>query len=255
MQKNRTVIESKIRVVFEDDEIVVVDKPAGLVVNRAETVKSMTLQDWFVDNYPESIEEALRLGEQGRVFVDRAGLVHRLDKETSGVMVMAKTTVSLLELMSQFKERKIEKVYWALVHGRLKPEKGSLSVPLGRIGRDRKKFGVVVGGKMTETNYQVKEEFGSENVRYQDGFSLVELYPKTGRTHQLRVVLKHLGYAIVSDSKYVGRKRLKEDLKWCERLFLHAKVLRLTHPVNGKKMEFSSPLSSDLDAALGVLKG
>lgn len=243
-----------IPVIFEDEVIVVVNKPPGVVVNRAESVKGETVQDWMERRYPEAFEGLNLDNDLEQLFTARSGVVHRLDKDTSGVMVLSKTPKALMALMSQFKERTTEKIYVALVHGRPNPEKGNLRVPLGRIPRNRKKFGVVIGGKMTETSYETLESYGSKNKSYEDGFSLVELFPKTGRTHQLRVVLAHLGHAIVGDGAYVGRKRSKKDAKWCPRQFLHAKRLKISQPETGEKIEFEADLPSDLAMVLEKVK-
>lgn len=240
-------------ILFEDESLVVLAKPAGLVVNRADSVKEATLQDWFEDSYPSIFDSLLAKSiraEAEQLFIDRGGMVHRLDKDTSGVMVWAKTPATMIDLMAEFKHRQVDKTYWALVHGKFSVPTGQIRVPLSRTTRDRKKFGVVVGGKMTETRYQVLKKYKGEGNLYQAGFSLVELYPKTGRTHQLRVVLKHLHHPIVGDVTYVGRKRAKADREWCPRQFLHAHELSFSHPESHKYVSFRAPLSEDLETVL-----
>lgn len=223
------------RVVFEDKTLLVIDKPAGLVVNRLENRKETCLQDWL-ENY-------LRLKDGG--IGDRAGIVHRLDKETSGLIVVAKTEAAFKALQKQFKQREVEKQYLALVHGRVVPKKGTIAVAISRSPFDRKKFGVFLGGKESKTDYQTKKEY--------QGYTLLELRPKTGRTHQLRVHLKHINYPIVADEKYGGRKRARDDRKWCPRQFLHAAFLSFTHPATGRKVDFYSTLPADLEKCLAKM--
>lgn len=215
-----------------------IDKPAGLVVNRSETVKEKTLQDW--------LEERLKIkGKKGDSpeeieFFSRGGIVHRLDKETSGLLVGAKNPGAFLGLKNQFKERTVLKKYLALVHGQIKPEEGTISVPVGRLPFKREKFGIVPEGRPARTDYKVLETFDQKQM------TLVEMTPHTGRTHQIRVHLKYLGYPIVADLTYAGRKRAKKDRLFCPRLFLHACFLSIKHPKTGKILEFKSNLPPDL---------
>lgn len=239
----------EIKIIFEDGCIVVVDKPSGVVSNRAESVKTETLQDWMGKRY-KSTWKRLRESEDEDIqyFVERWGLVHRLDKETSGMMVLAKTRECFLELLRQFKAREVEKEYVALTHGRWKVKEGEIELPLGRMRQDRKKFGVREDGKASVSSYKVLDEYTSWGFpkelgvddRGYAGFSLVKFIPKTGRTHQIRIHAKHLGHPIVGDFLYAGRKRAREDRKWAGRILLHAKMLGFLHPKRGKRVEFVS---------------
>lgn len=220
-------------IIFEDDQILVINKPSGLVVNRAETVKEQTLQDWI--ERKTGIFKKLRKDNN---FNKRSGVVHRLDKDTSGLMVIAKTAQSFADLQQQFKQRKVKKKYLALVHGRLEPRSGDIKLPLGRKPQDRRKFIVRLKGRQAVTEYQVKEYLR----RGEEWFSLVELDLKTGRTHQIRVHLRHLGHSLVTDRIYLGRQRFKKDQKWCPRLFLHASYLSFFHPKTGQQREFYAEL-------------
>ncbi len=226
----------KPKVTFEDKEILIIDKPAGMVVNRAKSVKEETVQDW-VGNY---------LKIKGRGIGDRAGIVHRLDKETSGLLIIAKTEKAFKNLQKQFKERRVEKRYLALVHGKVEPEKGEIKAPVGRLPWQREKFGVIPGGREAKTKYKRTSSFQHQDSDY----SLLELKPETGRTHQIRVHLKYWGHPIVADEKYAGRKTSRKDREWCPRLFLHAAYLAFNHPKTNKQVEFSSSLSLDLKNAL-----
>ncbi|MBU3957392.1 RluA family pseudouridine synthase [Patescibacteria group bacterium] len=224
------------KVISEDRSILVLDKPAGVVVNRAKTTKEKTIQDW-VENY---------LKIKGRGIGERAGIVHRLDKETSGLLLVAKTPKAFENLQKQFKERKVEKQYLALVHGKVEPKQGAIEAPITRSPFDRKKFGVFLGGRPAKTNYKVKKNYTLNAER----LTLLELAPTTGRTHQIRVHLKYLGHSVVADEKYAGRKTARKDRQWCPRQFLHASHLAFTHPQTKKRVKFTSPLPLDLKNAL-----
>lgn len=232
----------KIKVLFEDAFILVIDKPAGLVVNRAETVKDKTLQDWVEDRHKSIFGKSDSLSS----FIKRSGIVHRLDKDTSGAMVIAKDITAFNHLQSQFKKRQVKKHYLALVHGRLEPKLGDIKMPLARQPSDRKKITVRLGGRVAVTQYQ--------RLGLYNGYSLVELEPETGRTHQIRVHLKHINHPIVADPIYLGDKRLKQDLGFCPRLFLHALKLSFVHPNTKKRVSFESKLALDLKRALASLK-
>ena len=226
------------KVLFEDEAMVVIDKPAGMIVNRAQSVTAETIQDWFGKKY--------NIGEGEGEFYEKGGVVHRLDKDTSGVMVLAKTPEAYAKLKQQFLERQTRKRYVALVHGRLKEKEGIITQPLMRHPRDRHKF--TVGGEPARaaiTNWRVLEE------REQPGpLTLLELEPHTGRTHQLRVHLQYIGHPIVSDPIYGWAKKVGNDFVWCPRLFLHAKYLEFTHPTTGKKVSFESDLPAELASVL-----
>ena len=219
-------------IIYEDEWLLVINKPAGMVVNRAETVGGETLQDWLEKNFQFSIFNFQNL---------RSGIVHRLDKETSGVMVVAKTRQVFEALQRQFRDRLVTKTYMALVYGKLVPREGNMAVPIGRSKQNREKFGVMAGGRPAETGYRVKE--------YYDGYTLVELWPKTGRTHQLRVHLSYLGHPIVGDERYAGEKQRRAGRKVWQRQWLHAAKLSLEHPQTGKRMTWEARLPSELNLA------
>jgi 23S rRNA pseudouridine1911/1915/1917 synthase len=226
----------KPRVIFEDSDLLVIIKPAGLVVNRADTVAEDTLQDW-AENRLEIVDD--------EVFRQRSGIAHRLDKETSGVMVIGKNPTTLRHLMDQFKNRETSKEYLALVHGLVEPNEGIINLPLARSVYNRHRFKVDVFGKSAVTEYRVEKNM--------EGYALVRLLPKTGRTHQIRVHMAHIGHPLVGDEVYGGRKRSVRDRQWCPRHFLHATVLELTHPVTGKRVRFEADLADDLKEALNAV--
>lgn len=253
-------------IVFEDDALVVLNKPAGWVVNRAESYKDLTVEDWAekkfsVPSYQfsEKDEVAGEYGSAKDIFLKRNGIVHRLDKDTSGILILAKTPTVLVDLLRQFRDREVQKKYIALTHGKLQPEEGIIRLPMQRSEGDYKKFAVSVDGKMSETHYKVLQYFSGlpkgisekKGKGYQ-GFSLVELFPKTGRTHQIRVHLSTIKHPIVGDSTYAGRKRIAIDKEWCPRQFLHAKEITFTHPVTKQSLTLEAPLATDLQTVLSL---
>ena len=173
-----------------------------------------------------------------------------LDKPTSGVLIVAKTKEIFKDLQAQFKRRLVKKTYIALLHGRLVPKDGWVNVPLGRLPWNRMRFGVLVGGRESKTRYKVINFFEGGGGIY----SLVEFYPKTGRTHQIRIHAKYLNHPIVSDDFYAGRKVSRDDKKWCKRLFLHASKISFKHPVENRTVNFTSDLPSDLKSCILKLK-
>jgi len=277
-------------ILFEDDELLVVNKPAKTVVNQAKTTKEETVQSWFVQRVgaKEALQEIAKnsqvwidqvplefndkYGTPAEIFLQKQGVVHRLDKDTSGVLVLAKNPGSLVSLLDQFKNRKVKKKYLCLVHGKIKVGSSVIRAPIARSTANRQKFRVDIEGRNASTHYRVAQLFSGldfnqldqepekiptkikkELESYQQGFSLVECLPKTGRTHQLRVHFSHLGHPIVSDHAYAGEKRSNLDKRWCPRQFLHAQAIELTHPKTGKQVVFKAELTEELQQVLRFL--
>jgi len=229
------------KIIFEDSAILVIDKPSGWIVNNAATAKGQPIvQTWLFDNFDYPIVKDARL---------RSGIVHRLDKETSGVLIIAKNQKAMENLQSQFKSRVVKKEYVALVHGKLELKTGSVETPVGRLPWNRKRFGVLAGGREAKTSWEVEKYY----KKGEEAFSLVTLFPATGRTHQIRIHLKYLSHPVVSDEFYAGRKTARADRKWCPRLFLHAAKLNLLHPEDKNPVSFFSSLPVDLKKALSKL--
>lgn len=227
------------KIIYEDDSFFVVDKPSGWITDSSNTTTNQpVIQKWISDNLKSEINNFDR--EAG--YVLRNGIVHRLDKETSGILLVAKTESSFSELQRQFKERLIHKTYTALVHGNVEPTEGIINETVGRLPWRRDRFGVLADGRPAETAYKVVANYVLENKPY----TLLSLNPKTGRTHQIRIHLKHIGYPIVADEFYAGRKTARNDRRFCPRLFLHAGEIDFIHPETGKRVQFSSPLPADL---------
>lgn len=220
-------------VIYEDGHLLVVNKPAGMVVHPAPGHPDGTLVNALLYHCPPIADVGPR---------DRAGIVHRLDKETSGALVVAKSQPVLEALQRQFRNREIEKTYLALVNGQVQPPEGIIEVPIGRDPTDRQKMAPVPEGKYARTRYRVVGRYRKH--------TLLEAHPYTGRTHQLRVHLSWLGHPVVGDTDYGSRRqRLLQD-----RHFLHASRLCFTHPIAEEKMTFQAPLPPELDALLGQLR-
>jgi len=219
-------------VLYEDDQVVVINKPSGLVVHPGAGVREGTLVHGLIFCYPE----IAAVGSP-----TRPGIVHRLDKETSGVMVVARTEQAYQFLRQQFEDRKVKKTYLALALGKFREKKGLIDLPIGRHVHHRKKISVKTRKpRVALTNYQVLEEF-------QETTFLV-LQPVTGRTHQLRVHLSATGHPLVGDTRYGGGG--KKQLQKSPRLFLHAWKLSFQHPSSGQVLEFEAPLPQELNQVL-----
>lgn len=248
------------RVIFEDDEIVVVNKPAGLVVNSADTTKNVsTLQDWVEKQLktqnPASpagrsklrTEEIIIDGyNKTQEFENRSGIVHRLDKETSGIIIIAKNVGSFVEMQRQFKNGTVKKTYLALVHGRVVPWNGEINVSIGRLAWNRKRFGVVSEGRAAKTIYKtllVKKIVQNGKV---EELSFLQVFPQTGRTHQIRVHFQFIKHPIFADELYAGRKVSRNDRKYLQRHFLHAKEINFTHPKTHEAINLIAPTPQEL---------
>ena len=225
--------EIPLTIVYQDADIIVVDKPPGLTVHPAPGHPGGTLVNALLAAVPDLREVSGTL---------RPGIVHRLDKDTSGLIVVAKNNRALRALQSQLKERRVHKTYVALVEGVPEPREGVIEAPLGRHPKNRKKQAVVAGGREAITRYRVTEVLAGGR------YSLVEAEPVTGRTHQIRVHLAAIGHPIVGDAVYGRRSKV------IGRQFLHASRLGFGMPLGGREVEFESPLPEDLRAALAALR-
>ena len=225
-------------IVYEDDDLIVVNKPAGMVVHPAAGHASGTLVNAVLAHSPELRD----VGEE-----NRSGIVHRLDKDTSGLIVVAKTESARENLQRQFKSRSVAKVYVALVEGRLAPPQGLIDVPIGRDQQQRKRMAAAADGRPSRTAFKAVEFFDQGAQHY----TLVEVRPQTGRTHQIRVHLAWLKFPIVGDTVYGRRRKTTLPL---HRHFLHAQSLAFRLPSDGREVTFTAPLPPDLAAALELLR-
>ncbi len=214
-------------VLYEDSDLLVIDKPAGITVYPAPGHPSRTLMNAVLAHCPgiSNIDGSVR-----------PGIVHRLDKDTSGVMVVAKNKVAQLNLSAQLKSRRVLKKYLVLVKGHPSPEEGVIEAPIGRHPKDRKRMAVVPGGREARTLYKVRRRL--------DGYTLVEATLQTGRTHQIRVHFSRMGWPVAGDPVYGMRTAC------LERQFVHAFLLGFRLPSTGEYVEFRSELPADLEEAL-----
>lgn len=238
------MVKIDLPILYEDDALLVIDKPAHLVVNRAQSVKQETVQDWMEEKFT-NLTNPTNPTNENKDFYDRAGIVHRIDKETSGILLIAKTLEAFIELQRQFKSREVKKTYLAIVHGKLVPEEGEINAPIDRLPWNPQRFGVMPGGKESVTKYKVVKSLKSK-VESED-ITLVEVYPQTGRTHQIRVHLKYINYPIVGDYLYAGRKTSRDDRAGdAPRAMLHAWKISFTHPNTKKTLAIESPIPDDM---------
>lgn len=234
--------EIPLNILFEDAAVIVLDKPAGLVVHPAAGIADGTLANAL----------AFHLSGDGPGEALRPGLVHRLDRDTSGVMVVAKTDAALEHLADQFRDRTVEKHYLALVHGRVEKKRGTIDAPLARDRKNRLKMCVATDGRASLSLYTVLRRF--------DEFTLLDVEIKTGRTHQIRVHCAHIGHPVVADPVYgegrgnsVKNTEHRRAMTALGRQFLHAARLAFTHPTSGERLKFEAPLPAALDALLETL--
>ncbi len=233
--------EIPLRILHEDDSILVIDKPAGLVVHPAAGNPDGTLLNALLHHAPE-LEE-----------VPRAGIVHRLDKQTSGLLVVARNVTSHIRLVEQLQARSVRRHYLAVVNG-VMPAGGTVDAPIGRHPVDRKRMAVTPRGKPSITHYRVARRFAAH--------TLIDVRLESGRTHQIRVHMAHIRHPLVGDPVYGGRLRippgcgegLSEMLRGFRRQALHAGRLGIIHPATGETMEWSSPPPADMERLIEALK-
>lgn len=239
--------ELPVTFIYQDEHIVVVDKPPGMTVHPAGRTTSGTLVNALLFHVRDL---------QGVGGVVRPGIVHRLDKGTSGVMVVAKNDLAHEALVSQFKGREVKKIYQALVYGRVEADEGAVTAPMGRHTTDRKRFSLRTRQpKEALTQWQVMERF--------QGITFVQVSPKTGRTHQIRVHMSSIGHPLVGDPLYTKKRwldriedsHLSTQIKSLGRQALHASLLAFRHPQTGEPMEFTAPMPADMEKILEELRG
>jgi len=239
------MILNKVKILFEDEDVLVINKPVGLVVHADGKTEELNLCDWILKNYPklEDVGEPLVLKEGTEI--KRPGIVHRLDRETSGVLIIAKNQKSFLFLKEQFKNRKIKKIYNSFVWGEMKEEKGEINRPIGRSRKDFRLWSAQRGtrGKLREaiTEYKV--------LKKNKDFSFLEINLKTGRTHQIRVHMKAVNHPVVGDKLYAPKRDFALGF---ERVALHAFSVSFILP-KGDEIEVKAQLSDDFQKALELL--
>jgi 23S rRNA pseudouridine1911/1915/1917 synthase len=232
-------------IIYEDRDCVVIDKPPGLVVHPATSHQRDTLVSGLLARFPDMASMVDTKAADGM----RPGIVHRLDKDTSGLIVVARNEASRRALQRQFRTRSVEKTYQALVYGRLAESEGRIVASLGRDPRHRHRIAVLSGGREAVTEYQVLQYLRTPHGN-RELYTLVEARLLTGRTHQIRVHLAYVGHPVVGDLVYGRRKKRIA----CPRQFLHACRLAFHHPADGRWVVFQSPLPEDLQQVLTQLE-
>jgi 23S rRNA pseudouridine1911/1915/1917 synthase len=215
------MLNPEIPILFENESFLFIDKPSGLSVHQDGVTEHYTLSEWIWEKYPALHDVGEDMRTEKGIIVYRPGIVHRLDKETSGVLLIAKTKEAFSFAKKAFQERAVQKVYRGIVYGVLKKDEGEISIPIGRSTQDPRKRAAKKKGKVREaqTAYKVLSRY--------ENYSYLEIYPKTGRTHQIRVHLNSIGYPIVCDSLYAEKLPCPEELG---RLALHALSLSFILP-------------------------
>ncbi len=254
MNKENAEEVSKVKVIFEDQDVLVINKPAGLVVHGDGRTKEETLADWLVENYPEikSVGEAWEA--QNGAAILRPGIVHRLDRETSGVMVIAKTQGSYEHLKSQFKDRLVQKEYRAIINGTFKDDidGGVIEKSIGKSPSDFRKWSAQPGARGTlrnaVTEYKILSRVGVGN----DGFAYIAAMPKTGRTHQIRVHFKAIHHSVLGDKLY-GAKKVANIGVQVPRTMLHAFKIKFAN-LAGENVEFDAEIPKDFEKVLKYAK-
>ncbi len=233
----------KLKIVYENTDVLVIDKPAGLVVHPIKSTQSDTLVNGLIAYYPE----IKKVGDDSL----RPGIVHRLDKDTSGLIVVAKNNAAFEYLKKQFAARKVVKKYLALVYGQVKDKKGTITKAISLSKKDHKKRSALLDDKAKRawTEYKVLKRFSAKSgsASGEKDYTLLEVEPKTGRTHQIRVHLASIGHPIAGDQQYKFKRQ--PALAGLKRQFLHAAYLKLKLP-NGKLVELKSDLPEDLEKTL-----
>lgn len=234
----------RIKILYEDDDILALNKPSGISVHHDGKDKDLVITDWLVKKFPniKKVGEPLVLADGTKV--DRPGIVHRLDKETSGVLLVAKTQAGYEHLKSQFKNREIKKTYHAFIYGRPKDERGMIDKPIGREagGVRRWATGARARGEMRDalTRYKVVRSINTPT-----SISLLEIWPQTGRTHQIRVHMRSIGHPIIADPLYAPART---KLLGFRRLALHASRIVFTD-LFGRRHEVEAPFGEDFQFA------
>ena len=221
-----------LEIIYEDADVLVVNKPRGMVVHPAPGHATGTLVNGLMHHCTDL---------SGINGVMRPGIVHRIDKDTTGLLMVAKNDVAHESLVNQLVAKTVTRKYTALVHGHIAHDKGTIDAPIGRDTKDRQKQAVVDSGKHAVTHFQVIERFGD--------YTLVECRLETGRTHQIRVHMNYIGFPLAGDPKYGPRKTIDFGGQ-----VLHAGVLGFTHPVTGEYLEFSTPIPEDFQQLLASLR-
>lgn len=234
-------------ILYEDSDILVINKPAGLVVHPDGRTKEPSVSEWFVSAYPDSKDVGESIEKTSGEIIERAGVVHRIDRDTSGILLLAKTKEGHECLKEQFMNREVEKIYHVFVYGNLKDDRGTINLPIGKSTSNFRKWSAQRGarGEMREaiTYFQVLKRLEDKSATF------VEAKPKTGRTHQIRVHLEAIHHPVVGDKLYA---KGKTPVLGFERLALHARQISFK-TVKGEKMTIEAPYPEDFQRAIDMI--
>lgn len=236
-----------IEILYEDTDMLVINKPAGLVVHPDGRTVEPSVSEWFAKNYPDSKDVGESIEKTSGEVIERAGVVHRLDRETSGILLLAKTKEGYEHLKNQFQNREVEKAYHVFVYGLMKEDRGSINLPIKRSSGDFRKWSAQRGGRGEErealTYFEVLKRDENQKVTF------VEAKPKTGRTHQIRVHFQAIHHPVVADSLYAASQ---PKLLGFERTALHARSIGFTN-LRGDKITIEAPYPPDFERAIATL--
>ena len=236
--------------IFENDKFLVINKPYGLVVNDSHTLKDVpSLQTYLKEAYFKDLSNFD--SENDKEFLMRNGIIHRLDKETSGVLIIAKDAEFFRRVQAQFKDREVGKVYLAITYKdrALPGPEFTVDAPIARNPKNRMRFAIVEEGRNAVTDFEVVEEIKAN----EQSFLVIKCFPKTGRTHQIRIHLAAMGYAVIGDKIYSGRTRTRKN-KVFERQMLHAFKISFEDPFTNETLTFEAPLPKDMTNMIDFLK-
>jgi 23S rRNA pseudouridine1911/1915/1917 synthase len=239
----------KIKILYEDANILAIEKPSGISVHPDGRTKEKTLVEWILKNYPKMKnvgEDEVYEFKNKKIEIKKPGIVHRLDRDTSGVLLLAKNEKAYQALKKQFQNREIKKIYITIVSGNVKNERGIVNKPIGRSPKDFRRYSAGRGarGEMREavTEYRVLKRFEEKGLH----FTVLEVRPKTGRTHQIRVHMKYLNHPIVGDALYNPDAKVPKDIS---RMALHAKSIEFKN-LKGESIKVESKLPEEFEKIL-----
>ena len=236
------MIDLSQNILYEDEDMLVINKPAGLVVHSDGRTAEPSVSEWFVEKYPEAKDVGEKMGE-----IERPGIVHRIDRETSGALILAKTKKGHEVLKKQFQDREIEKIYHLFVYGNVKDDRGTINFPITRSSGDFRKWSAQKGGRGEKrdalTFFEVLKRAPDKSATF------IEAKPKTGRTHQIRVHFQALQYPVVGDNLYASGK---PKLLGFERTALHARSIKFKN-VKGEEVSIEAPYPEDFQKALRLI--
>lgn len=231
---------NQVKIVFEDNDVIAINKPSGLIVNRSNTTNELTLQDFLDEKFLAEKGSYTGFPEE---FAERSGLVHRLDKDTSGLILAAKNFESMKKLQSQFKSRFVDKEYCAIVIGNIQDEIIEIVAPIKRNPKAPLKYAVVSTGKEAKTRITKVKDLLFNNIH----FTYINIFPHTGRTHQIRVHLSAIRHPVAHDEIYCTKKEYELSQRFFNRLMLHSRKIMILHPKTNKELTIEAKLPTEFN--------